>query len=187
MTLFVRGATDHLITNGDLHVVGEVENGTSGSISDVKIVGTFYNSSDQVIAVSVVYALLDVVGAVEVAPFDLAVVDPPSEVDHYDLQVEYAVTDSDPLRVAVLSHQGSTSDGDYHVLGEVRNQNSFAVDSVRVIATFYNAQNEVIGAVLSYTALDALSQDQTTAFAVVLADPPETVDHYALLAEADRQ
>jgi len=187
MTLVVRGATDHTVANGDLHVFGEVENSTTGSIYNVKVVGTFYNSSDQVVAISVVYTMLDVVGAGEVAPFDLALLDPPSSIDRYDLQVEYAITSSTPLRVEVVSHQGSTSNGDYHILGQVHNQNSFAVDSVRIIATFYNAQNQVIGAVISHAALDALSSGQTTAFDVVLADPPDSVDDYALLVEAERR
>jgi len=187
MTLVVRGATDRVITNGDLHVVGEVENSTGGSICDVKVVGTFYNSSGQVVAISVVGAMLDVVGSGEVAPFDLALLNPPSSVDHYDLQVEYAITNSTPLRVEVVSDQGSIVNGDYHVLGQARNQNGFTVDSVRVVVTFYNAQNEVIGAVISYTALDTLSPDQTAPFDVALADPPEGVGDYALLVEAERR
>ena len=187
MTLVVRGATDRVVTNGDLHVVGEVENSTGGSICDVKVVGTFYNSSSQVVAISVVPAMLDVVGSGEVAPFDLALLNPPSGVDHYDLQVEYAITNSIPLRVEVASDQGSVVNGGYHVLGQVRNQNGFSVDSVRVVATFYNAQNEVIGAVVTYTALDTLNPDQTAPFEVALADPPEDVGDYALRVEAERR
>ena len=187
MTLVVRGASDRVMGDGDLHVFGEVENSTSGSISDVKVVGTFYNSSEQVLAISVVYTMLDIVGAGEAAPFDLVLLEPPASIYRYDLQVEYAITNSTPLRVEVINHQGSTSDGNYHVLGQVHNQNSFAVDLVRVVATFYNAQNQVIGAGISTTALDALSSGQTTAFDAVLADPPESVHHYALLVEAERK
>ncbi len=187
MTLVAQGFTEHVTDNGDLHVVGEVENSTSGSICDVKVAGTFYDSSGQVVAISAVYTLLDIVGSGKVAPFDLALLDPPSSVDHYDLQVEYAITNSAPLRVEVVSNQGSISNGDYHVLGQVQNKNSFTVNSVRVVATFYNAQGEVIGAVISYTALDTLGPDQTTAFDIALADPPEDVDDYALVVEAERQ
>jgi uncharacterized protein with ACT and thioredoxin-like domain len=169
-------------------VAGEVVNSTSGSICDVRVVGTFYDVADQVVAVGVAYTMLDIVGTGEAASFEVALLDPPSTVDSYDLQVEYAITDSAPLRVEVVSHQGSTSgDGDYHVLGEVRNQHAFTVSSVRVAATFYNDQDEVVRAVIYYTVLETLSPGEKVPFDVALPDPPEDLVDYALTVEADRE
>ncbi|MBN1135002.1 MAG: hypothetical protein JXM73_00355 [Anaerolineae bacterium] len=185
--LAVQGSTVYEKANGDLHVVGEVINSTDGSICDVKIVGTFYDSVDQVVEIGFVYTMLDIVGASEAAPFDLVLLDPPSTVDNYDLQVEYAITDSAPLRLEVASHQGSISNSDYHVLGEVRNQNAFTVNSVRVVATFYNDQDEVLRTVIYYTILDTLSSGQKASYDVTVPDPPDDLDHYALIVEADRQ
>ncbi len=185
--LAVQGSTVYENADGDLHVVGEVLNSRSGSICNVKIVGTFYDTADQVVGTGFVYTMLDIVGAGEAVPFDLVWLDPPSNVDSYELQVEYAITDSAPIRVEVVSHQGSTSGGDYHVLGEVRNQNTFTVNSVRVVVTFYNDQSEVLRTVLYYTALDTLSSGQKAPFDVTLPDPPDDLDYYALVAEAVRQ
>lgn len=184
--LAVRGSTVHENTNGDLHVVGEVLNSRSGSICNVKIVATFYDTADQVVGTGFVYTMLDIVGAGEASPFDLAWLDPPSTVDSYELQVEYAITDSIPIRVEVVSHQGSTIDGDYHVLGEARNQNAFTVNSIRVVITYYNDQSEVLRTVLYYTSLDTLSSGQRAPFDVTLPDPPDDLDYYAIVVEADR-
>jgi len=165
-----------------------VANTTGGSICDVEIVSTFYDAADQVIAIAAAYTMLDIVGAGEVAPFDLVVPDPPPGIDHYELQVQYVITDTAPLRLEVVSHQGSTSgDGTFHVLGEVRNQHTYTVDFVRVVVTYYNAQNQVIRAAISYTALDTLSQDQRAPFDVALQNPPAERDHYSLAVEANKQ
>jgi hypothetical protein len=165
-----------------------VVNSTGGSILDVRIVSTFYNAADQVIAIAAAYTMLDIVGTGEAGPFDVLLPDPPSGIDHQELQVDYAITATAPLRLEVVSHQGSTrSDGNYHILGEVRNQHVFTVNSVRVVTTFYNARHEVIRAALSYTVFDTLGQDQRAPFDVALADPPADLDHYALIVEADRQ
>jgi hypothetical protein len=181
----IRGITDY-VTDGERHVVGEVTNSTSGSIWFPKVVGTFYDAAGQVVITGTTYTLLDIVGVGEVAPFDLVLLQPPPSVDHYELQVEYAATDSPPLRVDIANHQGSVSDtGSYHVVGEVRNQNAFAVRFVKVVVTFYNAQGEVVRTDFSDPALeDTLSPGQKAPFEVVLLDPPTDMDHYAVKAQA---
>jgi hypothetical protein len=188
MALVVWGATTYGTDDGHLHVFGEVVNSTAGSISDVKVVGTFYGTDNQVVDTGDTYAMLDIVGAGESAPFDLVLEDPPSTIETYDLQVEYAITSSSPLRLALVSAQGSTADdGDYHILGEVQNQHSFTVTSVRVVATVYNAEYDVIGAVVFHTALGTLTTGQKTSFDVELLDPSEDVADYTLVIEADRR
>jgi len=187
-TLVARGATSYTKSNGDLHVVGEVLNSTSGSICDVRIVSTFYDASDQVVAIAAAYTMLDIVGSGEVAPFDVVVPDPPSGIDRQELQVDYEITSTVPLRLEVVNHSGSTqSDGNYHILGEVRNQHAFTVNSVRVVATIYNTENEVLRAIISYTVIDTLVQNQTSPFDLALIDPPTELNHYSLTVEADKQ
>ena len=46
MILVVWGATTYGTADGHLHVFGEVANSTAGSISDVKVVGTFYGTDN---------------------------------------------------------------------------------------------------------------------------------------------
>ena len=187
MSLEVRGSTAHEEDDGDLHVVGEVVNSSGGSIWKVKVVGTFYDTADQVVDTGFTYTMLDIVGAGEAAPFDLILLDPPPTLDTYELQVDYAITGSTPLRLEVVSHTGSTSNGKYHVLGEVRNQNSFTVYSVRIVAAFYNDQDEVLRTILYYTPLETLSSGQKAPYDITLSDIPNDLDHYALIVEADRQ
>jgi hypothetical protein len=181
----IRGTTGYVTDNGEQHVVGEVLNGTSGSIWFAKVSGTFYDVAGQVVITDSTYTLLDVVGAGEVAPFDLALLEPPAPIDHYDLEIEYATIDLPPLRVDIAGHQGSVSDtGSYHVVGEVENQNGFTVNFIKVVVTFYNAQNEVVRIDFSNTALDMLSPGQKAPFDVALLDPPADMDHYAVKAQA---
>jgi hypothetical protein len=181
----VRGITDYVTAYGERHVVGEVTNSTSGSIWFPKVVGTFYDAAGQVVITDTTYTMLDVVDVGEVAPFDLILLQPPPSVDHYELQVEYATTDLPPLRVDIASHQGSVSDtGSYHVVGEVINQNAFAVRFVRVVVTFYSARDEVVRTDFSDLALDTLDPGQKAPFEVVLLDPPADMDHYAVKAQA---
>ena len=181
----IRGTTDYMTANGERHVVGEVTNGTGGSIWFVKVVGTFYDAAGQVITTTSTYTMFDIVGAGEVSPFDLALLEPPPSIDHHSVRVEYATTDLPPVRVEIAGHQGSVSDtGSYHVVGEVRNQNAFAVNFVQVVVTFYNAQGEVVRTGFPNTTLNMLSPDQTAPFDVALSDPPTDLDNYAVKAQA---
>jgi hypothetical protein len=77
---------------GYLHIVGEVENGSSRSIDFVKVTGTFYDTSNSVIGTDFTFTDPSTLEAGETAPFDLTLYTDavnPSDVASYKLRVSW--------------------------------------------------------------------------------------------------
>jgi hypothetical protein len=56
----------------------------------------------------------------------------------------------------VLSHQGYEDDSWYTIIGEVKNNSDQPMESVKVIATLYDDQEQVVGTNFTYTSLDTI-------------------------------
>ena len=77
---------------GYLHVVGEVQNNNPTVAQYVEIIGTFYDSNNQVVATDFTYTNPTDIGSGQKAPFDLTLTSasiPVSQIDHYELQTSY--------------------------------------------------------------------------------------------------
>jgi hypothetical protein len=73
--------------------------------------------------------------------------------------------------------------GSTHVVGEVLNQSPITVQSVKVIATFYNAYNQVIGTGFAYTQPSDLTPGQRAPFHIIVLSgtvPMNQMRNYAL-------
>ena len=73
---------------GIYSVVGEVENPYDFPIEYVMIAATFYDSAGNVVRAGYTYTNLDILQAGQSSPFDLSILDPPPELDHYELQTQ---------------------------------------------------------------------------------------------------
>ena len=104
----------------------------------------------------------------------------------YKLQVEYRETSEMVLHVDVLSHNASYKEttGSYRIVGEVQNPYDFALESVKIVATYYNGAGEVVRVDFTYADLDVLNPGSSSPFEVLLTDPPANLDHYRLQTEA---
>lgn len=70
----------------------EVENGLSAPVDFVKVIGTFYNKANEVVATDSTYTSPYKIDAGDKAPFDMSVTDAddlPSQIDHYRLVVSH--------------------------------------------------------------------------------------------------
>lgn len=75
----------------------------------------------------------------------------------------------------ILSHTSYVDDlGYFNVVGEVKNTLSSNVNYVKITATFYDAQKNVIGTDFTYTELDLLTPNQKSPFE--LSSYPDTID-----------
>jgi hypothetical protein len=88
----ILSSNDFIDSIGYLHVVGEVQNNTPTNAQFVKITGTFYDSSDNVVGTDFTYTDPSDIGSGQKAPFELLLMSasiPVSQVDHYNLQASY--------------------------------------------------------------------------------------------------
>jgi len=61
-----------------------------------------------------------------------------------------------PYEFDAIGIQSYTDGGRYHIVGEVRNNTDIPTTDVKVTATFYDGNGQVVGAVSTYTALDVI-------------------------------
>ena len=112
-------------------------------------------------------------------------------------RLEYYPNQPDPFKVqlgllgtefrtgmAVVSHTSRAGVGGSHwIVGEVRNDTAQHVRSVKVVASFYDARNQLLGSEFAVSMVDIVRPGQRAPFAIVVLDPPAGLDHYALQLE----
>jgi hypothetical protein len=182
-----QGVTDYLSSTGSHYLVGEVLNQTSDTLRFVEVLATFYDGNGQEVGTGSTFTELGIIEAGSTAPFKMTIPDP-SAMARYDLRVDSSTTTQPPIRLEVVGHSGSASDtGWYHVTGEVRNPHGFAIKFPEIVATYYNAAHKVVRVEVDFAQVDPLEPGQSSAFEVVLTDPPADLMHYTLQTEAVQQ
>jgi hypothetical protein len=173
-----------------LWVVGEVENTGDIATQFTKVTATFYNSSNQVVAVETGYTEIDVLLPGRKSPFDimLSESDGSLKVYNYSLTVSwdnYAA--GKPLALQILSNSSRIDELGYmHVLGEIKNTGSLTARFTKAIATIYDANGTVVGEASSYTEPSDINSNQTAAFDIELTYTQQVmkVASYTLTAES---
>ena len=84
-----------------------------------------------------------------------------------------------PGTVFLSNHRGYAVDGVYYVVGEVMNGESFPVFNAKVIASFYDANNSLVGAQESVTLLPRIDTELSSPFKLAIPDSGN-IDHYEL-------
>lgn len=84
-----------------------------------------------------------------------------------------------PGTVFLSNHRGYAADGVYYVVGEVMNGESFPVFHAKVIASFYDANNNLVGAQESVTLLPRIDTELSSPFKLSIPDSGN-IDHYEL-------
>jgi hypothetical protein len=181
----LQGVTAYMPAPGSLTIVGEVLNVSGHDLRFVEVLGTFFDSEGTLIGTDSAYAELNTVEVGGRAPFRLVAQGLPSSLTNYDLRVNYVTADEEPLRVEVVSQRAFRGeDGTYRIVGEVRNPHGYAVGSVEVIATYYNAAYQVVRVEKAFAEASRLEPGQASPFELVLADLPPDLSHYRLQTEA---
>ena len=104
------------------------------------------------------------------------------------LSAHQVQTSSNDTSLRILSQYGyvepnQISNGILHVIGEVINESNQTARFIRVVATFYDQNKQVIGTDYSYTTLSELSPGQKSPFEISLSGtsaPIHQMQDYAL-------
>lgn len=79
--------------------------------------------------------------------------------------------------VEILSHQSNVDNEWLSIVGEVRNNTGDPMEFVKVVATLYDKNNQVVGTNYAYTALDIIPPNGKSPFSIE-AKQPLNFDHY---------
>lgn len=155
--------TDNL---GYFTVVGEVKNTLGTNIHFVKIIATFYDSSNTVIGTDFTYTDIDILKPNQKSPFELSSYPDKINPASYKLTVDYDVTGSSPFEgLTILSYTPSFDSLGYHkIVGEVKNNGVRQSTFVKIIGTYYDSAGAVIGKSFTYTNPYDISVGDTAPF-----------------------
>lgn len=143
---------DFVGLSGDLHIVGEARNETTGNVDHITVRVVFYNRWGTVMRVVEGPALMDVIGPQQITPFALIA---PNEWgwQRYTIRVTAQPTLRKlPKGLIVVKYQATGfQTGILHVTGTVRNDGEDAVNRAQVVVTLYDPWGTVVNAGFCYT------------------------------------
>jgi hypothetical protein len=149
---------------GSLHIVGEVQNNTNKAIEFVKISANLFNGT-QLVATDFTYTSLNVVRSHERTCFDVLITNPPAYTSYVFEAPTYTSTSAPNLALTPIGVSTSIdSSGDYHILGQVRNDMTVQVKFVQEVGTLYNAAGTALACDFTYVNSTDLAPGQTSAF-----------------------
>jgi len=172
---------------GYLHVPGEIRNDNQQCQDYVKIAGTFYGSD--VVFVEFTYTEIDLLTPGQFSPFELVVSEDTIIPNIHDflLQAESCSEDKWPYvgegSLKIRTNSSYTDGLGYlHIVGEVENKGQLTAEWVKVVSTYYNEQDTVIGTSYAYADPKTISPGGMSPFEVVFSDTGfvPTINSYAL-------
>ena len=91
-TIEIKSHSSYIDLGDSFHVVGEVQNNKSTPVNFVELIGTFYDSSGNVVGTTITYTTPSTINPNETAPFDLILMSasiPTQEINSYKLTLTY--------------------------------------------------------------------------------------------------
>ena len=161
------GYVDYLY--GCFKAVGEVQNGVKSNIEQVKVTATFYDSQYNVIDTGSSTTEIRILKPEQKSPFEIFCSDKTKKPSSYKLSVSYSETENEPFEgLEILRHSSSktTKEGFHEIVGEVKNKGMTDAKSVRVIVTYYDISDDVIGIASSYTTPSDIASGATAPFEI---------------------
>jgi hypothetical protein len=148
-----------------LHVVGEIFNNTSKTITFAKVSVDFYNVNNQLVGTDYTYTWLDKLRAGDKTCFKTGVKQPAGWASYRFEVVTYSNTTAALPNLTLTSDSGSIDQFDYyHIIGEVRNDSATKVTFVEPVGTLYNAAGAVVGCDFTFVNSTDLNPGQSSAF-----------------------
>ena len=183
--------TDFMDSYGSYHIVGEVINVGDQPARFVKVVATFYDSSNVVIATDFTYTELDVILVGRKSPFDILFTDEGQipKIHHYSLSITFSYSASRLIGLQILSNSSYTDHyGSMHIVGDIKNIGESTTTFVKVIATFYDSTGNVMDCDFTFSELDELVPNQISPFEILYTRDERIpfIETYVLTAESSQ-
>jgi hypothetical protein len=163
------------------HIVGEVLNTSDLHMRFINVTATLYNENKEIIGAGSIFTFTDILPPGSKTPFNIVFYDQELPAS-YKLQIEGSETDSRPLTPLVILSQSviEKSEGGFDIVGEIRNDRSIEARDVKVIVTFYDSDENVVGAEYIFAEIHQIPSLGTSPFSIMIFDNIP-YDHYELM------
>ena len=173
--------------DGTIHIVGEIINESDKPINQVEITAIFYSDGDNVYQTST-ENLTSIIMPEMKGVFDLTVTEDIGYADHYTLDFDFKVTQPKDQVIEITSSKFTYGPvGNIAIQGTVANNGEITANMVKVIATLYDRDSNVVVVSQANIKPDYLRAGDESFFLIPILDKTqagEIVD-YSLIAESE--
>lgn len=167
-----------------IYVVGEVENRTSTNVRRLKVTATFRSSTGDVLGVGYNYTYQQVLGPGQRSAFKIMDDYPPGYA-YYSLAVSYSETSEAPDDTLPILNLSECNSDKFSVVGEVQNDISSNVQSIKVCVTLYDLGGNVVNVDYNFARLQILESGHKSPFSVGFWDGPTAHASKSVIAYYD--
>ena len=160
-----------------LHVIGEVQNTLDEPQEFVKVIATFYDSTNRTIGTSFTFTDVDVLRPEEKSPFNLVLDDKAQRGKAHNYKIHISSNNAElmPANLKLTVGDNYYDDIGYvHVLGEVTNQATENTKYVKVSGTVYNDKNQAVATDFTFTEPTDLLPGQSAPFDIIISEHAST-------------
>ncbi len=149
-----------------LVIVGEAINGGSSPVYGVTIIATFYDAGGNLIGATQAATMLPQTIPTQANPFKLQLLNAPAAVNSYQLTLRWDEINVSTFDRATITSEEVHQENGIEILGDIRNDHRSELRNLVVVATFYDANGNVLDVVPGHVSVANLPSSGTATFSV---------------------
>ena len=177
----------YLGDDGTLHIVGEIINESNKPINQVEVTAVFYSDSTTVYHTTT-ENLTSIIMPNMKGVFDLTITENIGDFDHYTLDVDFKITQPKDQVIEITSSEFTRGPVDnIAIQGTVANNGEITANMVKVVATLYDRDGNVVAVSQANTKPDYLRASDESFFLIPIIDKTQAdvIVDYSLTAESE--
>jgi len=176
-------------SDGLLHIVGEIENNTSTPLNQIKISAILLDNNGNEVKSVVGETVSNTIMPEMKGAFDILIKNVSSEsIDDYELNLDYRMAEP-KNQVIEISSTTLTKDTSNNtvITGILENKGDITANMIRVVATLYDRDGNVVTVSESYTKPDFLRAGDNSNFIIPIHEKSQSIHavDYSISAESD--
>mgnify|MGYP000937348772 CR=1 FL=1 len=176
-------------SDGLLHIVGEIENNTSTPLNQIKISAILLDNNGNEVKSVVGETVSNIIMPEMKGAFDILIKNVSSEsIDDYELNLDYRMAEP-KNQVIEISSTTLTKDTSNNtvITGMLENKGDITANMIRVVATLYDRDGNVVTVSESYTKPDFLRAGDNSNFIIPIHEKSQSIHavDYSISAESD--
>ena len=185
--VYIDNEHKYIENDGTLHIVGEIINESNKPINQVEVNAVFYHDGSTVYQAST-ENLTSIIMPEMKGAFDLIVIEDMGDVDHYTLDVSFKIAQPKEQVIEITSSEFTQGPIDnISIQGTVANNGEITANMIKVIATLYDRDGNVVAVSQANTKPDYLRANDESFFVIPIMDKTHinAIVDYSLVAESE--
>ena len=173
--------------DGTIHIVGEIVNESEQPINQVNVAAIFYSDGNTIYQAST-ENLTNMIMPEMKGVFDLIVTEDIGHIDYYTLDIDFKVTQPKDQVIEITSSEFTYGPVDnIAIQGTVTNNGEITANMVKVVATLYDRNGDVVAVAQTRTEPDYLRVSDESFFLIPILDKTQVNDivNYSVIAESE--